>query len=480
MPATKRIESTASIAQHAPALRELRRARRRDAKLARRIERAREGGDDKALAHLCDIQSRSYSCRLSAAWEMNRKRKKGQRFSPARLLDIAANADPHDMTARPVTVRGHGKDRAAVDPGPGARVVHEMVSRQLRPWVLGQLHPAQFKFRGGCPMACRALLEHMRRGTWATVLDVRDFYPSCDAESLAATLGRELHLRPAMARAAICEAAMRLEPSAKKGGRPPRKPARQKRGFYLNNPKVARACQTAGGEGKGGVPPKEEANPSMSPGDVTLAMGAHVPYRNGLPFGNDAGGCQPRRQTKTKTTPTVCRRGLMLGSSASDLVAEWIMGVVLKALPDSTRVVCYADNVIVICHSREGAREVKQTLTRALAQSPAGKLTFGTRRVVKLGDGFEFLGYHFHTVRGVPTAEPTDENHKVIFDRFAGHVKRRQYGKARRSIERWVPQFGLWPAIDDWRAWALSEVDDAEAGRWEPPETENLGGRQDG
>ena len=159
-------------------------------------------------------------------------------------------------------------------------------------------------------MACRALLEHMEAGTWATVLDVRNFYPTCDADALATMLAGELHLRPAMVRAALCDSAMRLQPGAKRGGRPPRKPARQRRRFYLINPRAARACQTAGGEGKGGVPPKEEANPSVSPGDVTPALGAHVPYRNGLPFGNDAGGCQPRRQTKTKTKPAGCRRGL--------------------------------------------------------------------------------------------------------------------------------------------------------------------------
>ena len=484
MTATKRIDATTSIARHATAMREIRRALRADAKVGRKIDEAREGGDDRALAHLCDIRSRSYYSRLAAAWEVNQKRKRGQRFSPARVLDIARNADPHDMTARPVTVGGHGKDRAAVDPGPGARVVHEMVSRQLRPWVMRRLHPAQFKFQGGRPVACRALLEHMRGGTWATALDVRGFYPSCDADALATMLARELHLRPAMARAAICDSAMDLKPVEKRGGRPPRKPAHQKRGFYLNNPKAARACQTAGGEGKGGVPPMEELDSSVSPGDVTPSVGAHVPCRNGLrfgfPSGNVAGGSQPRRQTKTKTKPAVCRRGLMLGSSASDLVAEWVISVVLKALPDSTRVVCYADNIIAICHSREGAREVKRTLTRALAQGPAGKLTFGTSRVVRLGAGFKFLGYDFRMVRGVPTAVPTDENQRKVLGEFHQAMKRRRYDRARKCIEQWVPQFDLWPAACDWKQDMLSDVDDAEAGRWEPPDAENLGRQQDG
>jgi hypothetical protein len=170
----------------------------------------------------------------------------------------------------------------------------------------------------------------------------------------------------------------------------------------------------------------------------------------------------------------------MLGSSASDLVAEWIISVVLKALPKSARVVCFADNIIVFCLSRKGAREVKQALTRALAQSPAGSLTFGTKEIVRLTDGFEFLGYDFRTVRGVPTAVPTDENHRIILGKFHQRMKRRQYDKARKCIERWSPQFDLWPAMDDWKDHVLSDVDDAEAGRWEPPDAENLGGQQDG
>ena len=169
-----------------------------------------------------------------------------------------------------------------------------------------------------------------------------------------------------------------------------------------------------------------------------------------------------------------------MGSSASDLVAESIMSAVLKALPDSARVVCYADNIIAICRTRKGAREVKQTLTRALAQGPAGKLTFGTRRVVRLEAGFKFLGYDFRTVRGVPTAAPTDKNQRKILGEFHQCLKRRQYANARKCFERWSPQFDLWPAMDDWKDHVLSDVDDAEAGRWEPPDAENLGGQQDG
>ena len=101
-------------------------------------------------------------------------------------------------------------------------------------------------------MACRALLEHMEGGSWAAVLDIKDFYGTCDADALATMLAGELHLRPAMVRAALCDSAMRLQPGAKRGGRPPKKPARQIRGFYLSNPKSTRIAKEAGRGGKFG------------------------------------------------------------------------------------------------------------------------------------------------------------------------------------------------------------------------------------
>ncbi len=160
----------------------------------------------------------------------------------------------------------------------------------------------------------------------------------------------------------------------------------------------------------------------------------------------------------------------MLGSPASGLLAEWIISVVLKALPESTRVVCSADNVIVFVRTRKEAMGVKQALTRSLAQGPAGSLTFGTKEVVRLTDGFEFLGYDFLTRRGVPTAVPTDENHRIILGRFHQRMKRRQYDKAQKCVEQWAAQFNLWPAMDDWTHHMLTNVDIAEAGYWESPD----------
>ncbi len=160
---------------------------------------------------------------------------------------------------------------------------------------------------------------------------------------------------------------------------------------------------------------------------------------------------------------------MIQGSPASNLAAELVMAEVLKALPAYFRVACYGDNVIIITRTRKEAVQARKALVRAFAASPSGNFVLGKLEVVRLVAGFDFQGYKIRSVRGIPTAAPSDKNMEIIFNRFAGHVKRRNYAKARRSIERWAGQFRLWPAIDEWKHDMLGEVDDVEAGRWEPP-----------
>ena len=166
----------------------------------------------------------------------------------------------------------------------------------------------------------------------------------------------------------------------------------------------------------------------------------------------------------------------MLGSPASGLLSEWIISVVLKALPGSTRAVCYADNVIVFVRTRKEATGVKQALTRSLAQGPAGSLTFGTKEVVRLTDGFEFLGYDFVTRRGVPTATPTEENQRKIFNKYHQHMRRRQYDAARDCLDQWAAQFNLWTSMGSWLWVYMTDIDNAESGQWESPDVEKRDG----
>ena len=119
----------------------------------------------------------------------------------------------------------------------------------------------------------------------------------------------------------------------------------------------------------------------------------------------------------------------------------------------------YADNIAVFARTKKEAIEVRDTLIRALSRGPAGNLRFGKKEVVKATEGFEFLGYELRVVRGNAVAKPTDDNQQSVLDKFIGHMTRRRYDKARRCVTRWAPQFNLWPAIDEWLDWMLSEVE---------------------
>ena len=65
----------------------------------------------------------------------------------------------------------------------------------------------------------------------------------------------------------------------------------------------------------------------------------------------------------------------------------------------------YADDFVVLCHSRQDALEVKARLASWL--TPRG-LAFNEdkTRVVSLDEGFDFLGFNVRRYRGKPLIKP--------------------------------------------------------------------------
>ena len=475
---------TGAIVAHAPALREVKRAIKRGAKMLARIQGAWEAGDNRKARELGRLYAHSFHARLAAADQVNRNATPHNRVPPAKLHERAAGAGHRRMAARTYAKpKSGGGSRTITAPKPRAKVVQKMVAQLIELWVLPRVHPHQYAIRGGRKAACEAVMLDMawaaagRGAGWTIVLDVRDFYPSIDAEAVASRLPVPLR----MAMAAICESAMDVRPAAKKKGRP-KKAATQGsenilRGRKVAIPDEAGAKAALCGGSRTGTGTLKKGGPRVSAKKTgNLEGGSDSPNRthhgnDSVPHSGsgvvDCGGCYELRRQKAK--PASGPKGLIQGSPASNLAAELVMAEVLKALPAYFRVACYGDNVIIITRTRKEAVRARKALVRAFAASPSGNFVLGKLKVVRLDAGFAFLGYRFQTVRGAPTVSPTDENHKIIFDRFAGHIKRRQYDKARKCIERWAAQFSLWPAVDEWKAWALSEVDDVEAGRWEPP-----------
>ena len=477
--------ATAGIARQAPALRELRRARRRTAKLLANIEGARESGDTRRARELNRLYARSYHARLVAADEVNRNAKPHNRVSPAKVHALAAVAGHRRMAARTYTTpKSGGGTRNITAPKPRAKVVQKMVAMQIKSWVLPQLHPRQYTVTGGGRRAvCEAVLLDMawaaagRGAGWALATDVKDFYPSIDAEAVAIRLPVPLR----MAMAAVCISAMDVRPAAKKKGRP-KKAATQGNENILRGRKVAIPDEAGAkaalcGGSRTGTGTLKKGGPRVSAKKIgNLEGGSDSPNRTR--HGNDpvphsgggvvrCGGCYELRRQKAKAKPASGPKGLIQGSPASNLAAELVMAEVLEALPAYFRVACYGDNVIIITRTRKEAVQARKALVRAFAASPSGNFVLGKLEVVRLVDGFEFQGYQFRNVCGVPTAVPTDKNQRKVLGEFHQRMKRRRYEKAKKCVERWASAFSLWPAIDDWKHHMLSDVRDVEAGRWE-------------
>ena len=69
-----------------------------------------------------------------------------------------------------------------------------------------------------------------------------------------------------------------------------------------------------------------------------------------------------------------------------------------RVMPGSPVLVRYADDLVAMCGSREQAEQVKQRLAVWLA--PRGlRINEDKTRIVCLGDGFDFLGFHIRRYR---------------------------------------------------------------------------------
>lgn len=456
----------------------IKRAHKAEAKLLRWIKAAHDAGDAERFEQLGDLYSRSFHCRLAVADDINREAKVRDRFSQAEVFQIAARADPsgiHGMGARLHLVsKGGGTKRLVMSTNPETKVIQRMVARRIEPWVMSQLRPDQYAKKGGTKAAYLKIQEQMREGDWVAVLDVRNFYPSIDAEVLAAMMPVPLQL----ARAAICASALDLQPSCKNGGRARKnaaasqEPSHQKRGHYLMNPKTAVAHpppRTDRGEGtvggvprnggrsaeKGGQPSEETWPPGAFPAEaeaVPSPREAHHPH-SGVSY--RVAQFRPQLELEAEN----CRRGLIKGSATSNLIAELVMAWVLNGLPANARVVNNTDNTVIFGRTKHEVVEAVQTLTRALARSPAGQLTFGEVTIARVQDGFDYMSYGFRVVRGEAMVMLSDKSQRRFFNRFDRLMSAKDYAGARLYAERWAAQFKMYPAIDLWLEWALSEVD---------------------
>ena len=122
------------------------------------------------------------------------------------------------------------------------------------------------------------------------------------------------------------------------------------------------------------------------------------------------------------------------------------MGHAGKSVPGTPVVVRYADDLVALCVSEDQARRVRQQLADWLA--PRG-LTFheAKTRVVRLEDGFDFLGFNVRRYRnGKVLTKPSKAAVQRIRSRLAAEVKALHGANAEAVINRLNPVIRGWAA----------------------------------
>lgn len=160
----------------------------------------------------------------------------------------------------------------------------------------------------------------------------------------------------------------------------------------------------------------------------------------------------PDINTNIKRWEDAARRGIPQGSPASSLVASALIGPLLDQLPDATRVVVVADDMLFGACSEADVNAIKLALTEALKSHPAGPLSLKHVHIRTTQQGFNFLGYRFRrrpeVFGGMFYAHPSPQS----FKRFKARLWERttvcpfddifevgwEYAEAwRRSFSRW-------------------------------------------
>ena len=124
----------------------------------------------------------------------------------------------------------------------------------------------------------------------------------------------------------------------------------------------------------------------------------------------------------------------------------------------SPTVIRYADDFVVLCHTRQEALEVKARLANWL--TPRG-LAFNEdkTRVVSLDEGFDFLGFNVRRYRGKPLIKPSKAAVRRIRERLRTELRSLRGTNAQAVIRRLNPIIRGW--ADYYRTQVSSETFDA-------------------
>jgi hypothetical protein len=184
----------------------------------------------------------------------------------------------------------------------------------------------------------------------------------------------------------------------------------------------------------------------------------------------NVGEDDPGNPVELSTALSNARRGIPQGSAVASIAVEMLLAEPLKSLPGEARVVCYADNMLVMAKSEENAVSITKALLDALLAHPAGHLKPKLKSPSIPGQPFDFLGHQITWVKTSVGTAPSAENEAKFDSRFkkglaaikkptCSNVKRRLIAAdLGHYVKSWTANFSRCAGMADRRQTCLLKI----------------------
>ena len=389
------------------AMREIRRAIRQDTKLEKRIARLTASGKLSKAKYLSRKREGTISLLIRAEYEANKKLPLHRRVSPADVLRIARSVNLRVPSLEKVIVNATPKRNGALRPVMSFRTENKLrqraVTNLLRPQSV--FHAGQTALpQRGTKFAVRRLRAALEVGCkFVVVADIKDFYPSIDANSLHKSLPLS----------------------------------------------------------------KEVTNANIIPKRSTLSSGHVINAKDFVDHNNNHTHYPKINIKGSRLSLTfgqTSQRGIPQGSSCSPIVAEYLMKDFVSSFPEDS-VTTFADDIVLFARTKKEATSYCSALRAAIEQHSAGSLSLKTATIRRTSDGFEFLGYDFCTRKGRELVRPSRQNMRRIEAYLKWALTSIALGddtaQAKSRLKSWAAAFSEWPGHKCWLQEKLTRIEAA-------------------
>jgi hypothetical protein len=185
------------------------------------------------------------------------------------------------------------------------------------------------------------------------------------------------------------------------------------------------------------------------------------------PFGPTG---DPKASTTLEDKLVEARRGIPQGSAVSPLIAETMLAIALREVPDLGDKVGYGDNILLMAKEEGDMATMLQALESALQAHPVGLLKPKLKLFLR-GERVEFLGHYLTPQSGGKIRiEPSEKNrqkfermmrrqfNRLRYEKLSGTARLEAQQNAKRYVQSWAAAFSLCDGIGDYRAFWLKKV----------------------